>query len=272
MTFDGAMQDGPVITLTTDYGGTNYGLPVLKGTILTHIPNARIVDIGHEVKPFDIVEASFLIRGAYSAFPPGSIHLVSVYNFSSGERHLITFERDGHYFIGPNNGLFSLIFEDLNGSVFRIPIREAMEYPVHSTFAMAAKELSEGQAPSTIGVPEDRLVERFGLQAVVTSSQIRATVIYIDHYGNLVLNVRKELFDSMRSGRPFDLYFKRFDPIKKISVDDAEAGIGEVICRFNTAGYLEIGMNTANAQEQLGFRLGDAVQIEFNEDASEASR
>ena len=100
------------VTLTTDFGLEGYYLASLKGAILSKNPDIHIIDISHQVKPYDIVQGAFILKNAYHHFPTGTIHLVSVDNLSA-PLSLITFQQNGHYFIGPNNGIFPVSYTHL---------------------------------------------------------------------------------------------------------------------------------------------------------------
>ena len=99
----------PIITLTTDFGTKDYFLPVIKGAILSATPQAQLIDITHAITPYDIVEAAFIFQNCWHRFPKGTVHLISVNDYYSKDARYIAFEKEGHFFIGPDNGLFSLI-------------------------------------------------------------------------------------------------------------------------------------------------------------------
>ncbi|MFM8373329.1 MAG: SAM hydroxide adenosyltransferase, partial [Bacteroidota bacterium] len=107
------------------------------------------------------------------------------------------------------------------------------------------------------------IIERISLQPVILSDRIRGTVIHIDHFDNVVVNIRRELFDEIVQGRPFSLYFKRNDPITALSGNYCDVAVGEQLCLFNTAGFLEIAINMGRAATLLGLKSDDTVEVVF---------
>ena len=114
-----------------------------------------------------------------------------------------------------------------------------------------------------IGLPVMEVERRIALQPVISTAQIRGSVIYIDHYENVIVNVQEELFERVRNGRDFQLFFKRHDPIVCMSNHYHDVNIGETLCLFNEAGYLTIAINMGKAASLLGLKLDDMVQIDF---------
>ena len=174
-----------------------------------------LLDISHNVKNYDIVQGAFILKNAYHSFPKGSIHIISINNFYSSERTFITFRYDGHYFMGPDNGIFSLMFSSIPDDVYELEFMERGNFPLKNVFAKAVGHILSGKPFNEIGIPVEQIIERITLQAVISPSQIRGSVIYIDQYENVILNITKELFDKVRQKRAFALYFKRHEPINK---------------------------------------------------------
>ncbi|MEK7255879.1 MAG: SAM-dependent chlorinase/fluorinase [Bacteroidota bacterium] len=251
-----------IATLTTDFGLTDYYVAILKGAMLSRNEELQIVDVTHNVKPYDIVQGAFVLKNAYLHFPENTIHLVSVNNLS-GRVDFIAFRMDGHYFVGPDNGIFSLMFDELPAEVYRIEYDGDSPFPLKDIFADAVEHLSFGKPLHEIGLPASQFERRIALQPVISTSQIRGSVIYIDHYENAVVNVPQELFEKVRNDRRFALYFKRNDPITQLSTHYHDVPIGETLCLFNSAGYLEIAVNMGKASSLLGLKLDDMVQVDF---------
>ena len=116
------------VTLTTDFGLKGYYLAALKGAVLSENPGVQLVDVSHQVKPYDIVQGAYILKNAYHHFPEGTIHLISIHNLSA-PLSMIAFQHDGHYFIGPNNGIFSLLFDPLPNNIYRLPILKEESFP-----------------------------------------------------------------------------------------------------------------------------------------------
>src|SRR6056297_115148 len=251
-----------LFTLITDSGKDHFVVGRMKGLILRGCPNAQIVDITHEVAHFNRIEAAHQLQACYKDFPDYSIHIVHVNAFYAEKSTWIAFEMANQYFIGPNNGLFSLVFEEASFPVYEIGSTDELGRWPGKVMTDAAIHIARNS--SFRGFPKcTNFDERINLHPVVREKTIRGTVIYIDEYGNVITNITRKLYESVRNGRQFALYFKRFDPITYVSQHYAEEGVGDTLCRFNSLGYLEIAIHLDRATDLLDLRLNDTVQIEF---------
>ncbi len=233
---------------------------------MQQVPNAQIVDISHEIESYNIVQAAFLFKHAWSAFPQGSIHILSVNDFADAEQGFLAFEQDGHYFIGPNNGLFSLVFDLPPAQCFQIEMDQQLDtrFPLAAIYGHAASHLAQDFPPGGLGTAVDHWTERLSLQPVIGPSHIRGSVVYIDHFDNVVLNISQDLFEEVGRGRPFELFFKRHNPITVLCHHYRDVPVGETLCRFNSAYVLEIAINMGKAASLLGLKEEDTVQIDFS--------
>lgn len=252
-----------LVTLTTDFGLDDYYVAMLKGAMLQRQPGLNIIDITHRVKPYDIVQGAFVLKNSFDSFPAGTLHLITVDN-SPGQFSFIAFSYRGHYFIGPDNGIFSLMFGELPSQVYRLEHETGSPFPLKNVLAEAVDHLCSGKPIFEIGLPAGETERRIALQPVISTSQIRGSVIYVDHYENAVVNVPKDLFEKVRNERNFALFFKRHDPITQLSRHYGEVPVGETLCLFNSAGFLEIAINMGKASSLLGLKLDDMVQIDFH--------
>jgi len=195
----------------------------------------------------------------------GSIHVISVNNFYQKEKQFIVAKYDGHFFVGPDNGVFSLLFDPMPEKVYSIPCKNNSTFPFNEVYAHAVAHILSEKPFSKIGKKVDSPLRRISLQPVTSKSQIRGSVIHIDHYGNVILNIKKDLFERIQSGRSFSLFFKRYDPIKLLSEDYSDVPIGDTLCLFNSVDYLEIAINMGRAANLLGLKVDDTVQIDFHD-------
>ena len=136
---------------------------------------------------------------------------------------------------------------------------------VNAIFSHAAAYIGHGLPLSDIGNMVPNFNKKLVIQPVVTSSQIRATVIHIDHFENVVVNLKKDLFDKVRNKRRFELFYKPHDPITFLSKDYGDVSIGDPLAYFNSAGYLEIAINMDKASSMLNLMKGEMIQINFYE-------
>ena len=253
----------PIVTLTSDFGLADYYVALIKGALLSHNQNLTIVDITHNVKTYDIVQGAFVLKNAYSSFPEGTIHILSVNNFYSKKYCFLAARYSDHYFIGPDNGIFSILFDKKSDDIYELEFDKKSEFPLKDIFSKAVGHISNGLPFNEIGIKVDEIEERISFQPVISKSQIRGTVIHVDQYENVIVNITRDLFEQVRENRKFAIFFKRFDPIHKIHHNYTDVAVGERLCFFNSAGYLEIAINMGKASSMLGLNMDDGIQIDF---------
>lgn len=252
------------VTLTTDFGTQDFYVGALKGALLSRFPAARLVDISHDISPFDIVQAAFVVRNVWPEFPEGSIHLVGVHCVYDQGYRFVAARHQGHYFLAPDNGLLTLLFEQKEPADLRLlPADPAEHFAVKKVFAEAVLHLAEGRLFEDLGEHPAPLLQRISIQPVITPTRIRGTVIHVDNFDNVVVNIRREVFEKARNDRAFSLFFKRNDPITQLSENYCDVAVGEQLCLFNTAGYLEIAVNLGRAATLLGLKVEDVVEVAF---------
>lgn len=254
----------PIVTLTSDFGEGDYYLPLIKGAILSQNEQIRLVDITHQVAAYDIVQAAFIFKNAWHSFPKGTIHLISVNDYYQQECCFLAIQYEGHYFIGPDNGVFTLIFDQAEIQGYQLETSSsAANFNLHDIYAKAIGHIANGKEFEKIGKKVEEMVQRITFQPVVQPAMIRGAVIHIDRFQNAILNINRELFERIGADRSFQLYFKRHDPITRLSRHYHDVPIGEVLCLFNSADYLEIAINMGKAAELLSLKVEDAVQVDF---------
>ena len=253
-----------IVSITTDFGLQDYYVAELKAHILKCSTDIQLIDVSHSIDSHDIVQAAHFLDNVFRSFPSGTIHLVAVYNYYDKNSSFILIQREGHFFIGPNNGVFSLIFEDLKiEDIVKLDAPEIDNKSIAETFSWTVGKIIAGKTKEEIGSKVESINQKMGIKPVVTSSQIRATVIHIDHYENVIINLKRDQFEKIRGGRNFQLYYKQTDPVTRISEDYADVPITDVMCIFNSAGYMEIGINMGKASSMLNLNKNETVQINF---------
>lgn len=264
-----------IITLTTDMGLKDHYVATVKGAIWSQFPDARIVDISHTIKPFDNGQAAFVLRQAYPEFPRGSIHIIGVNPEADGQTPHLVVRHDGHFFIGADNGIFSLLFDGPPHEAFELTMKldhDHVAFPTRSVFVKAACHLARGGTMDVIGRKVVRVKELIGFLPAVDSTSIRGKVVYVDSYGNLVTNIRKQLFDEVGKGRTFVIGFGHSkDNITRLHNTYGEVLNGDRLAFFNAAGLLEIAVNKGvegsggGASRLFGVVQDDAVRVDFGE-------
>jgi len=253
----------PIVTLTTDFGTGDHYAALLKGSILSAAKELTIIDISHNINNYDIVQAAFVFKNAWHAFPQGTIHVITVNDLAEPHLPFLLLHHRGHFFIGPDNGIFTLIFSGLASGFFRLEPNDGLTYPLKKLIPNTIAALSAGRAPATLGSKEDSIMQRITFQPVTGPDLIRGSVIYIDNYENAIVNIDRALFERIGKGRHFNLFFKRHDPITQLSRHYYEVPVGEPLCRFNSESYLEIAINMGRAASLLGLAVEETIQIDF---------
>lgn len=270
-----------IITLTTDYGLKDHFVGALKGKLLTEFSEATIIDISHNIDPFNVAEAAYIIGATYMSFPKGTVHIIGVDIELNAENQHIGMQWNDQYFICADNGILSMLIQKIvPQKLVSITIHDRL--PSDATdadvFVKVACHLAKGGLLNVIGKEIKTIKEVTELQAVIQDNQIKGHVVYIDHFGNIVTNISKKLFLEMSKGRPYEISFKR-QVIKTILAKYSDIGItekyplktfeGQKLAIFNEAGFLEIGIfrsnpdNVGSANSLLGMSYRDVVTIEF---------
>ncbi len=253
----------PLITLTTDFGTRDHFVGTMKGVILGIAPRARIVDISHEIAPFEIAEGAFTIAQAWRYFPKKTIHVVVVDPGVGSTRRPLLAEADGQYFIAPDNGVLSMI----GGlKVRHIANERYSRPPVSSTFhgrdifAPAAAHLAAGVPAARFGKRiEDHLRLTFHLPNRTGKHVWTGAVLKVDRFGNLITNLHIDEFPEVRK-RPFDLNVG-LEKISRLALTFSECGVGELCVIIGSSGYLEVAANQGSAAKTLGCAAGSPVEL-----------
>ncbi|MBE9480821.1 MAG: SAM-dependent chlorinase/fluorinase [Bacteroidetes bacterium] len=255
----------PIITLTSDWGHSDHYIGAVKGSILSLLPDVKIIDISHQVAPFNIEQAAFILKNCYKNFPKGTIHIIGVNTEESDKNpHTVVFIND-HYFIGTDNGIFSMIFDKPPKKIIELNIMQDSDYFTFSTrdrFVKAAIHLAEGKKIEDLGVERKKVNEKILFKPAVEKNIIKGIIIYIDSFENVITNITEQLFKKIGKGRKFSVLF-RGESINKIYKSYNDVPVGEIVAIFGSNGHLEIAINQGNASGLLGLGINDTVMIEF---------
>ncbi len=253
----------PIITLTSDFGREDFHLPRLRAALRTACGEVVLEDISHDVPVYDIVRAAFVFGRVWHHFPAGTVHLLSVYDFYQPRGRFLAARHQGHYFIGPDNGIFSLLFPERPTEVVVLD-RYTDGDSLFSIYAGAAAALAGGRGLSAIGSPATSITERLAFRPVIGKDYLRGAVVFIDRFDNVTTNIERAEFERIGRGRGFRLLLKRTEPLDGLSRRYHDVPEGETLCRFNSDGMLEIAVNLGRAATLLGIQIEDSVQVEFS--------
>jgi len=250
-----------IVTLTSDLGTRDYYLAALKGAIISHCGNIPLVDVTHSIKPFDIKEASFIVRNAYKYFPKGSIHVIHI-NCSDSESKLLVSFADGHYFVTFDNGFLSLAFEKTPHQTYQVndELLENNSLLFEDAIAKVIELLEKEYLPKDFAHLTTETVNLRLLQPIFSPGSVRGTIVYIDHFGNAITNITRKMFDEFIGEKRFTV-IANVGQSKIISKNYSEIEEGEMVCLFNASDYLEIAMNKGKAELLMGLKPDMPVMI-----------
>jgi S-adenosylmethionine hydrolase len=248
------------ITLLTDFGLKDAAASVARSIVLQHNPGTEVLDLSHCASGKILTQAAYLLQ-AYRHFPAGSCHLLFVGVYYSRRPALILCAHEGHYFLAPDNGVLQLAL----GAAL-IQGWKCMELTENDSFAdwqqrcaALAAQLRE-QTPDAIGLEpysfDDRVLRKWPAP-VIMGDVADCQVLHIDHHGNVVINMTQQYFEELRQGRGFRIDLNNAGRITAVSRHYGEVADSEVLCRFNSLGYMEIALNGGSASELLGFKTFD---------------
>jgi S-adenosyl-L-methionine hydrolase (adenosine-forming) len=257
-----------IVTLTTDWRQNDFYVGAVKGTILRLSPSTNVVDINHQVSPFNISQAAFVVKNAYGFFPEGTIHIVDVSAESSDNKGFIAAKYQGHFFICANNGILGLLFKDdpeIAVTIQSFSLETAPTFAGVSILAPAAALLSVGGKIEELGPVTIDLDKQIPLMAAIDESVISGSVIYIDSYQNAITNITRELFDRIGKGRAFEILVQsNYYRIKKLNQFYNETSPGELLALFNSLELLEIAIYRGNASELLNLGINATIRVKFS--------
>jgi S-adenosyl-L-methionine hydrolase (adenosine-forming) len=254
-----------VITLLTDFGTADYFVAAVKGVILTINPQVSLVDITHEVPPQDIETGAFTLLNCYRDFPSETIHLAVVDPGVGSTRRGIVVRAGAHYFVGPDNGLFSYICDrESSCEVFELAEEKYFRHEPspsfhgRDVFAPAAAELSRGTKPEELG-PRIKDEVRLAPLAPVKDQDgsLRGRIIHIDHFGNCITNFTRA---DVPDPNQVKLLVKRkvIRQLRRFFAEESGAK-DELFAIWGSAGFLELSINGGSAATALRAKRGDAV-------------
>ena len=252
------------VTIISDFGIKDHYAALLKGAVLSHHKDVQFVDVTHQVDTHDIRHAAYILKAINRKFPEGTIHIVAVNNYYKKDYEILCFEYKKQFYIGPNNGVFSLAFDSVDESqIYKIIVDESDGNDLFQCVAHGVSLISKGLSITEVGPPLNYYDKKLEVQPVITDNEIRATIVHIDKFENVVLNVNREFFEHLRQNRGVEIYFKYHQPVTQIHKTYSQVAVGEVVCLFNSANLLEISINMGRAASQLDLLRDETIPIRF---------
>jgi S-adenosylmethionine hydrolase len=262
-----ALQPSGVITITTDFGHQGPFVGVMKGRILSRFPQARIIDLTHEIVVHWPAEAGFWLARSFEYFPSGTVHVAVVDPGVGTSRDIVAVSAREHLFLAPDNGLLApIVSRHSDASIVRLDLQQLGRFGVQrpsatfhgrDIFAPIAAELAAGRCVLTdLGEPREALVPAWVDEPTVDAHGVAGVIITIDHFGNLISNIDAPLLGRFR--QPVVQAGNHSFPLLRTY---GNAQPGEYLALINSFGVLEIARAEQSAAEGLGLSRGAPVTV-----------
>lgn len=256
-----------LITFMSDFGSSDHYVASVKAGILRVNPGLQIVDISHQIEAHNIAHGAYVLRSVFRDFAKGTVHLATIGSLNNRGYRFLALKLEDHFFVGPDNGLFSLVSEKEPSGISEItlPADRKSTFPARDILARAAALLASGKSLDDIGkftAEYERLLDR---QVRATKKQITGNVIRVDHYGNLITNIQESVFSALCEHHAYTINFAR-ESLNHVNLSFDGLEDGDCYVIFNNFGLLEIGIYRGNASELLGLGYDSPVNIFIKQD------
>ena len=244
------------ITLLSDMGLQDASTAVARGILLQHAPALPVMDITHEIQPFNTRQAAYMLGSSFANFPRGSFHVPLFDIFSERVPVLVLYRFNGHYFLAPDNGLLPqmMLQNELKGwTCFTLDGTHSF----HDWIAKAGDIIMQLQTstPEELGLPEQMLKVKHP-RPTQGADSITCEVVHVDQYENVVIDFTRNQYEQLAKDRNFTLHFMRVEEIREISRNYNDVREGYKLCRFNSNDHMEICINRGRAASLFGLKLG----------------
>jgi len=255
-----------VITLTTDFGLQDYYVSAMKAVILDIAPDVRMIDISHDIPSQDIMAGSWILKNSAMLFPEGTVHTVVVDPGVGTDRNAVAVKIEDQYFVGPDNGIFSLLTQEHDYSAVRLNNERYWRDETSKTFhgrdifAPVAAHLSDGVPMKEVGEPLDELVTYRWTVPISDKDGLEGMVIHIDKFGNLVTNISSTQINDVIGDKSVKIYVGN-TILDEIVTTFGSVPEGEPMAFIGSSGMLEVGINKGNAKEMLSVQKGAQISL-----------
>lgn len=262
------MKVSGIITLTTDFGLSDPYVAMMKGVILSINPEAQVVDISHQIRAGSIIQAAGVVHETFPFFPKGTVHVAVVDPGVGSERRLLAMKAGGHFFVGPDNGIFWPIIKGYKRTMI-IHLSEtryflpSISHTFHGreVFAPVAAHLSQGVSLEGMGSKLRDPVKLHFPKPQEKGGVLYGQITRVDNFGNLISNIhRRDLESFLESVEPLievgSLTIKSLSPIY------ADAEEGEPLALINSSDWLEVAVNLGRAVQYVGLPSEEIIGTE----------
>lgn len=241
-----------IVTFLTDFGLSDPYVGVMKGVVLRYRPQAQLIDLTHLVSPQNVLEGAFQLARAVPHFPKGTIHLAVVDPGVGGDRRAVAVKTADAWFVGPDNGLFSLAIPTPSQAeaIFELETPEDASATFHGrdVFAHAAGKIANGE--TNPGASSQKPLQRLQIPFQSTRKTQEVVIAVVDHFGNCITALHRSsgMHPQSLHGVPFRRTY-------------SEAAPGEPLCLWGSDGYLELAVNGGSAARRFGLKAGDQLRV-----------
>ncbi len=247
----------PLVTLTTDIGQIDYITGAIKGQLVTADPTVNIIDITHQLSPFNYQQAAYICTNTFKHYPAETFHIVIVNLFESVPQHVLIAYHEDQYIACPDNGILTMIVGYKPADVVAIPLNNTNSsgtLQCTEAWAQAFIQIKKGGKINQIGQIISDIEEKYPLKCTMGADWMEGQIIFIDNFENVIVNITQKEFEEQRKGRSFKITFTRNETINSLSKNYASVSPGEKLAWFNSAGYLEIAINKGNMAGLFGLQ------------------
>jgi S-adenosylmethionine hydrolase len=262
----------PLIALLTDFGEQDHYVGALKGAILTVCPEANVVDVVHELPPHDVLGGAFALAASYAFFPRGTTFVAVVDPGVGSERRALAVAAAGYTFVGPDNGLLTLVLDRnaqaevravTNQDLFRSEV--SATFHARDVFGPVAAALAAGAPLASVGPPvRDPVRLHIPPVRAVGAGEWEAAILHVDRFGNLITTLDRPALDRMLDevdADPTELVVVVEGEVMPLATTYTDVAEGEACALIGSSGYLEIAVHRGSAARLLGASRGAAVRV-----------
>lgn len=245
----------PILTFTSDFGSSDHLVGVAKGQILMLNDGFNLIDITHDLIPYNFMQAAYVCKSLLSSFPPESFHLIMVNSFDNNLNHLLLVKQGDQYIGIPDNGLITMILGSKPEHVVALPIPTGTKKNIKNfikIFIESFSNILSGLPLSKLGDTTVQIQEKHMVRPLYNHQYIEGQILVIDRFLNVVVNINEHDFEEQRKGRRFKIVLLRDAFIEKISNHYGDVPEGEKLAFFNETGFLEIAINKGYAAPLFG--------------------
>ena len=248
------MKPSGIVTLLTDFGLDDAYVGAMKGATLAVYPKATLVDLSHGVRPFAVLQGAFLLDSAWRSFPVGTVHVAVVDPGVGTDRKAIAFTAADHFFVGPDNGLFTFLTEPISESVtLATPPEAAPTFHGRDVFGPTAARLAAGTALAALGTPRAQEPMRLpDAWASKVGEAWRAQVLHCDHFGNVITNLPLRALARIK--------VINGTPVRTVETYE-EAQPNELVALVGSSGRIEFALRQGSAATRLRTAPGDTLLV-----------